>query len=568
MVTRSKTADGSETTENLVGSSRERAFLIARQETLPQHGVPPIDLDVLLAELRSDPLVNVERVLSAHGKSGTALPPAPLQKIIVARMPDERAYALARHPQLLIEEDAAIHPVPAVMNPIPIGATDPAAFLPFGTTTTWQFVVQGQGDRPIAGAAVFLYASGIPVHGRTDEAGLVSISLNNESDDTILALYVNPPSGHWDLWVDEPVLTSGKRNVVRLEAFGQDIVGPAGTQRLGWGARAMRLDWLDSAVTGAGVKVAVIDSGIAKAHPDLARVKAGRDFTVWPAAEAGWDDDVLAHGSHCGGIIAGRAGGGIRGFAPGAEVIALRVLPGGRFSTLLAALDHCIEAQVDIVNLSLISASASALVLGKLAQARAAGVACVVAAGNTGGPVQFPGISRDVLTVAAVGRVGEFPPSSRHARQVPLYLDPLSGYFSAVFSCHGPEVDLCAPGVAIVSAVPPDGYAAWDGTSAAAAHVTGLAALVLAHHPDLTERFRARDAARVDRLFEILRASATPLDFGDPSRCGAGVPDAVRALSRGLASSRPGVNAPQTGSPWAVIEQLRREYISAGLLLA
>src|SRR5262249_47484921 len=104
------------------------------------------------------------------------------------------------------------------------------------------------------------------------------------------------------------------------------------------------------------------------------------------------------------------------------------------------------------------------------------------------------------------------------------------GYFSPRFTCFGPQIGVCAPGVAIVSSAPPDGFAAWDGTSTAAPHVTGLAALVLAHHPDFQGAYRTKNAQRVERLFEILRRSARPLNFGDRNRTGAGMPDCVAAL--------------------------------------
>jgi hypothetical protein len=64
----------------------------------------------------------------------------------------------------------------------------------------------------------------------------------------------------------------------------------------------------------------------------------------------------------------------------------------------------------------------------------------------------------------------------------------------------------------------------------AAPHVTGLAALVLAHHPDFSGAFRARTAHRVARLFQILKASARPVNVGDPRRTGFGIPDAPTAL--------------------------------------
>src|SRR4029079_9420893 len=105
---------------------------------------------------------------------------------------------------------------------------------------------------------------------------------------------------------------------------------------------------------------------------------------------------------------------GIRGFAPDAEIHALKIFPGGRFSSLLDALDYCIEHDIDVVNMSLGSGEASQLVLQKLSQLKQAGVACIVAAGNSGDNVQFPGSSPDVLTVAAMGRMGEFPESSYH----------------------------------------------------------------------------------------------------------------------------------------------------------
>ena len=152
-------------------------------------------------------------------------------------------------------------------------------------------------------------------------------------------------------------------------------------------------------------------------------------------------------------------------------------------------------------------------------------MACIVAAGNSGDAVQFPGSSPDVLTVSAIGQEGQFPDSSYHAQQRWTGGTEDGGFFSAQFSCHGPEVDVCGPGVAIVSSVPPAGFAAWDGTSMATPHVTGLAALVLAHHPDFrTPALQLHTAARVDRLFALLKAAARPLAVGDPTRVGAASP--------------------------------------------
>jgi subtilisin family serine protease len=150
--------------------------------------------------------------------------------------------------------------------------------------------------------------------------------------------------------------------------------------------------------------------------------------------------------------------------------------------------------------------------------------------------VQFPSSLPSVLAVSAVGWRAAFPSDSLHTQAIPEGGGTQDGYFTAAFTCFGPEVDVCGPGVAIVSSVPPDNFAAADGTAMATAHVTGLAALVLAHHPDFQPDapYAQKDARRVERLYAILRASARPFRIGDAHHAGYGLPDALRAL--GVAS--------------------------------
>jgi subtilisin family serine protease len=132
------------------------------------------------------------------------------------------------------------------------------------------------------------------------------------------------------------------------------------------------------------------------------------------------------------------------------------------------------------------------------------------------------------MAVGAIGQTGSYPEDSPQAVQAAAAVAVADGLFVPLFSCRGPELDLCAPGVAVIACQSPDGYAVCDGTSLAAAHVTALAVLVLAHHNDFRGGFAERDFQRVERLFQILKDTARPV--GHPWQTGAGLPDATRAL--------------------------------------
>jgi subtilisin family serine protease len=148
-----------------------------------------------------------------------------------------------------------------------------------------------------------------------------------------------------------------------------------------------------------------------------------------------------------------------------------------------------------------------------------------------------------VLAVSAIGKLGEFPSDSYHAQTVQPNLT-VGTMFSAKFTCFGPQVAVAGPGVAIVSTVPGGGYASWDGTSMATPHVTGMGALVLAHHPLLRDGARVRNEQRVAQLFALL-ASAGTRYLGDPTREGAGLPDLQRAgLSQQQAGTVQAASAP------------------------
>jgi len=122
------------------------------------------------------------------------------------------------------------------------------------------------------------------------------------------------------------------------------------------------------------------------------------------------------------------------------------------------------------------------------------------------------------------------------------------GFFVPRFS--PPGADCCAPGVAVISGLPPASYGPLSGTGTAATHVAALAALVLAHHP----LFRAgpsgpaRDATRPARLLNVLKASCRPLPQLDPARTGAGIPDVAVALGVAPWGAYPPLTMPYPGS--------------------
>jgi subtilisin family serine protease len=535
---------------------------------LPQ-GVSPLPPDSVFDRLAAEPDVELHDRIAPSERLQTLSGDSVFPEVGVCTMSKERARQLNAEVPIHVERDRRlIYGVPTAAPDDVQATVNPAAVSALSGETRLAFVIRGSDGAPLPRATVALTGASWPAKGVTDSDGRVVISLLGETPGSITAVYAQAERDYWDRWVVRPQLVPEGDNLITLDRLDQTVPDFPGRQMFGWGQKAMHLDRIPPSYRAHGIKVAVIDSGIATSHPDLTDpVVGGTDV----ADNAGWSVDVIGHGTHCAGVIAGAdTGTGIIGAATEAEIHACKIFPGGRISALLAALDYCIEQNIDVVNLSLGTGEFSPLVAQKIAAARSIGMACIAAAGNNGSDkVLFPASLDTVLTVAAMGKVGESPQDSSHAFQ--MFGEPTSeGYFSAKFSAYGPGVDVCAPGVAIISSIPPDGYAAQDGTSMAAPHVTSLAALTLAHHTDFHQQFVPRNEARVERLFQILRDSCQPLDFGDPRRSGAGLPNAVQAL--GLESSRliGGVTAGTASgftrtSALAAVDQLGQELASAGI---
>jgi len=300
---------------------------------------------------------------------------------------------------------------------------------------------------------------------------------------------------------------------------------------LGLSSVWQRLDDQDRPLTGTGIRVAILDTGIDYTHPDLGgclgpncKVVGGYNFT----GEGDVDDvmDVDGHGTHVAGIVA--ANGEIKGVAPGASLYAYKVLNNNGFgldSGIIEALEKVVDPdgdpltddQMHVANLSLGSPGViDSPVVDAANQAMDAGVVLVVAAGNEGDryfTVSAPGTAEKVITVGAIDRENNI----------------------ADFSSRGPvsnkgfiKPEILAPGVEINSAAPGGEYIALDGTSMATPHVAGAAALLLQKFPDATPA----------EIKTRLLASAKDLGF-DVFEQGMGLLDISAALDLTVAADMP-----------------------------
>lgn len=413
----------------------------------------------------------------------------------------------------------------------------------------FRFRILGQEDKPISKVTLHLTGDAFPAQGVTNGNGEVEleyITLENRPPRLLTATAID---SYWDVLLNNPQITQETVNIIRMRALADTIPGfPQGFQ-YGWGQRVFGLDQVPKEFTGSGVKIAIIDSGCDNKHPLLEHIQFGQDFTSQDSAT--WSHDPVGHGTHCAGIIAahGKNGNMMRGFAPEAEIHILKIFPGGRYSSLLEALDYCIDNQIDVVNMSLgADSEINPAIEQTLELATQSGIMCVVAAGNSGDAVKYPACSPQALAVAAVGSFKDLQPNTWDSTTVQEKLIASDGIFVPSFTCFGPEIDVCAPGVSIISTVPGGAYESQSGTSMAAPHVTGFAALLLAHHPIFQYQFRERNIERVMTLVNMMRSLCTPYPFGS-NFTGVGLPQLAPIISS--LQTKPIANGIAYGSTYA-----------------
>ena len=326
---------------------------------------------------------------------------------------------------------------------------------------------------------------------------------NQTSSGKTLSSSTHPLSGIEKIWLDQ-----------RIEAALEESVPQTGAPKA----------W-ESGYDGTGVTVAVLDTGIDAKHPDLdGKVVKSHNFTTSET-----DGDNHGHGTHVAATIAGSgnatAEGLRKGVAPGARILNGKVLGDsgtGQLSWIIDGMEWAAENGAQVINMSLggnptDGTDPVSQALNNLTERH--GVLFVVAAGNSGPSketVGYPGAADAALTVGSVDKSGKLATTSSRGPRIHDY-------------AIKPEIT--APGVNIIAArakgtymgsVVDDHYTRASGTSMAAPHVAGAAAIMLQKQPDW----------KPDKLKAALVSTAKPASEYTVYQQGAGELDLVRSMEQ------------------------------------
>ncbi|MEO0845374.1 MAG: S8 family peptidase [Cyanobacteria bacterium J06648_1] len=283
-----------------------------------------------------------------------------------------------------------------------------------------------------------------------------------------------------------------------------------------WNFRNINVEQAWDETKGAGVTVAVIDTGVSKV-PDLKSTKFVKGYDFVNNKDDASDDN--GHGTHVAGTIAQSTnnGYGVAGIAYEASIMPLKVLSGsggGTISDIAEAIKFAADNGADVINMSLGGGGASSMMEEAIKYAHNKGVVVIAAAGNEGrNAASYPARYPDVISVSATNAAGD----------------------KASYSNFGAGVDISAPGGSADSDTgkivqntinPSTGesvFVGFQGTSMAAPHVAGVAALV-----------RATGVDTPDEIRDILKQSSRKVDEDHLNHFGAGHLDANAAVQLAL----------------------------------
>ena len=276
-------------------------------------------------------------------------------------------------------------------------------------------------------------------------------------------------------------------------------------------------------------KVCIVDSGYDIAHPDLPSdptLISGESFV--PDYE--WNTDEASHGTHVAGIIMAIEGNGfgvkgvIRNGLTKVHISKVFDASGSAYtSTIIQGFQSCVEAESNVINMSLGGPVPHEVFAEAIADAYELGILTFAAAGNSyDSTLSYPASHPFVTSVASIN----------------------GSYNRSPFSTYNDAVDLCAPGSSVLSTVPGMQYNFLSGTSMACPHVAGVAALVWSHYPQLNH----------DKLRTILEESATDLPHeqndGYDTEFGHGLVNALAAYEAVLlASTTPNLSPAPSSTP-------------------
>lgn len=324
-------------------------------------------------------------------------------------------------------------------------------------------------------------------------------------------------------------------------------------------------------ITGEGIKIGIIDTGVNYSHPDLGgclgsncKVKESYDIKQDSVGDA----DNVGHGTHVAGIIA--ADGQVTGVAPDAELYAFKVCNffGCTTDDILEAIeissdlnqDGDFSDRLDVISLSLGGIGHPDDPLSTaIDQAVDLGVVAVISAGNSGHnpyTVRSPGTARKAITVGATDKNDDV----------------------AEFSSRGPTIldtfkpDVSAPGVSITSTVSggtwndpdQDGYATFSGTSMSAPHVSGLVALVKQQNPDLTpSQIKSAITTTAEDIITVPVTDIIPYSVNETNQTNSTVPnEPVETTPNVLDLGSGRINAGRAINPGLVIEPSHLSFTS------
>lgn len=353
--------------------------------------------------------------------------------------------------------------------------------------------------------------------------------------------------GFLQKWQDAGFIDSYQTDEM-IQATALPVSDPSAPQQwaiAGEAATSLNASTAWSRTVGAGVVVAVIDSGIDYNHPELAgqlwvNPKEIRGNNRDDDRNGFVDDlyganflnnsgnvyDDAGHGTHVSGIIAAAAnnGNGGVGLAPGSKIMALKVLDAsgnGSLNAAVKAIRYAVDHGAKVINASWTMSIGSPSLQSAISYAASKNVVFVAAAGNEGANndyvPSYPGAYRysNVLTVGAVDSSGTL----------------------ASFSNYGASsVDIAAPGVGILSSVP-GSYDTWDGSSMASPYVAATAALIAALRPDYSA---AQIVSQIKSTAHVTTALAGKIASG-------GYLDAGAATN--LPAYKPPVSQPVASTP-------------------